>query len=68
MAETAKQLGVRYKNNGSLVIALNDDDMTEVENLYNRGVKNGVDGLKIIDAKELKLLEPNITDNAVGAL
>lgn len=36
--------------------------------LYDRGIKNGVPELEIIDSKRLHELEPNISDEAVGAL
>ena len=68
MAEVCRELGVKYKNNGSLVIAFNDEDMAEVGNLYRRGVANGVKGLEVIDAARLRELEPNISKNAIGAL
>ncbi len=68
MENVAKELGVKYKRNGSLVIGFNEDDKNTVGDLYNRGVKNGVEGLEIIDRDRLKELEPNIGDNAVCAL
>ena len=68
MAGVCRELGVKYKNNGSLVIAFNDEDMAEVGNLYRRGVANGVKGLEVIDTARLRELEPNISKNAVGAL
>lgn len=68
MERVAKELGVKYKRNGSLVVGFDEDDKQVIGELFERGVKNGVDGLKIIDAKELKELEPNISDKAVYAL
>jgi len=68
MAEVTKELGVKYKNNGSIVIGFNDEDKKTVEELYDRGVKNGVKGLRVLGKEELKALEPNISDNAVCAL
>ena len=68
METVCRELGVKYKNNGSLVIAFNDEDRREIENLYRRGVANGVKRLEIIDAARLRALEPNISENAIGAL
>lgn len=68
MAEVCKELGVKYKNNGSLVIGFNDEDKAELENLYRRGIANGVKGLELVDAERLRELEPNISKNAVAAL
>ncbi len=68
MPKVTEELGVKYKNNGSLVIGFNQEDCRTIEELYERGNKNGVKDLKIIDKKELKELEPNISDNAICAL
>ncbi len=62
------ELGVKYKNNGSLVVAFSNEEIKTLNELYDRGVKNGVKGLRIIDKAELLEIEPNISDEAVGAL
>ncbi|MBP5519536.1 MAG: FAD-dependent oxidoreductase [Treponema sp.] len=67
-AQLAQSLHFDYKNNGSLVIGFNDDDMAHIKKLYERGLENGVPGLKIIDGKELHSLEPNVSEEACGAL
>ena len=68
MEQVAKELGVKYKRNGSLVIGFSEEDKNTVNELYERGIKNGVKDLEIIDQKRLKELEPNIGDNALCAL
>ncbi len=68
MKDYATELGVKYKNNGSLVIAFSQDDIKTLHDLLERGVKNGVSGLEIIDREKLVELEPNVSDNAIGAL
>lgn len=68
MKKVAEELGVKYKNNGSLVIGFNDGDRATIEELLERGNKNGVDGLRIVEAEELKELEPNLSDNVICAL
>lgn len=68
MPELCKKLSVPFKNNGSIVVAFSDSEMDHIKVLYERGVKNGVPGLSVIDQAELRRIEPNISDNAVGAL
>lgn len=68
MGQVAADLGVSYRQNGSLVIGFDESDMDVIRALYDRGVKNGVQGLEIISKERLKELEPNISDRAVGAL
>jgi len=64
----SEELHFDYKNNGSLVVAFSDEDMEHVQKLYDRGIANGVPALRIIDQAELRKLEPNISEEAVGAL
>ena len=68
MENTCRELGVKYKNNGSLVVGFNDDDRAHLEELLIRGNKNGVKGLKVIDRDEILSLEKNIGDNVTVAL
>ncbi|MDR0856330.1 MAG: FAD-dependent oxidoreductase [Clostridiales bacterium] len=68
MPYVARELGVEYKRNGSLVVAFSDDDLVMLQTLCARGLKNGVTGLSIVDKPALQALEPNIAPEAVGAL
>lgn len=68
MPEVTKELGVKYENNGSLVVAFSDEELATLETLKRRGEENGVEGLEIIDRERLRELEPNISKNALGAL
>lgn len=68
MPEYAKQLGVKYLNNGSLVLGFGDEDLQTLQGLKERGEKNGVEGLEILDAKQVRELEPNLQDTVTCAL
>lgn len=68
MPEVCKELNVPYKNNGSLVLAFSDEEMEHVKELYDRGVKNGVPNLEIIDGDKVRELEPYVSEEVVGAL
>lgn len=68
MEQLSKELDFHFKKNGSLVVCLNEEDRPSLEALYERGVKNGVKELCIIEREELVTLEPNIADEAVAAL
>lgn len=68
MPEVCQKLSVPFKKNGSVVVAFSDSEMEHVKVLYERGIKNGVPGLSVIDRDELRRIEPNISDKAVGAL
>ena len=68
MENVCAELGVKYKKNGSLVVAYAKEELPEIKKLYDRGVSNGVPDMEILDQASLRKLEPNIADNAVGAL
>ena len=68
MEQVTTELGVKYKRNGSLVIGFTDEDLETIKKLYQQGIDNGVKGLSIIDGEELHRLEPNLSENARGAL
>lgn len=68
MKELAAQLGVELKVIGSHVVGFGDEDLAVIEDLYNRGVENGVPGLRIISQDELRAMEPNISDEATHSL
>ena len=68
MEKVTSELGVKYKNNGSLVIGFNDEDRETLESLLVRGTKNGVKGLRIVERDELVKMESNIGDGVTCAL
>ncbi|MBE6534118.1 MAG: NAD(P)/FAD-dependent oxidoreductase [Ruminococcaceae bacterium] len=67
MEGVACELGVKYKNNESLVVAF-ENERAEVEEIYRRGIANGVKGLSIVEHDELMELEPNLNPNLSCAL
>lgn len=68
MPAVTKELGVKYKNNGSLVLGFDENDREVISQLFERGTANGVKGLKILNSDELHTLEPNISAAAECAL
>lgn len=68
MEELSKELDFPFKKNGSLVICLSEEDMPKLKALYDRGIRNGVKELKILNKEEVLELEPNITDDVYAAL
>lgn len=68
MEQVTKELGVPYRKTGSLVIGFGDEDREAIEKLYARGLKNGVEGLRVIDGEEARCLEPGLSDSVTCAL
>ena len=66
--ELCTKLDIPYEQIGSLVLALSREELIILEKLYEQGVQNGVQDLRLLDAGELHSFEPNVSQNAVGAL
>lgn len=66
MPQVARELGVAYRNNGSLVVAQNKEETASLRELYDRGLKNGVPGLELLDQAQLRERLPMV--NGVAAL
>jgi glycerol-3-phosphate dehydrogenase len=66
--DLCERLDVPYLNCGSLVLAFSDADMEHVRSLYERGCENGVPGMRILGAEEVKSMEPQLSDEVKGAL
>ncbi|MDR3049484.1 MAG: NAD(P)/FAD-dependent oxidoreductase [Elusimicrobiota bacterium] len=61
-------LDIAYKKIGSLVIGFDDTDRKSIEKLLDKGKKNGVPDIRIVEKDELFKMEPNISKDAVCAL
>lgn len=68
MPKVCEELGVRYRNNGSLVVAHGEEEEQKLRELLERGLKNGVTGLEILDKTALTKIEPNLADDVTSAL
>ena len=68
MPQLAKDLDIPFIVNGSLVVMMNEEDRPNLNKLYENGLANGVDSIRIIERDELRAMEPNISDDAVAAL
>ena len=49
------------------MIAFDEREMEYVRELYDRGVANGVPGVRIIDREEALRLEPGLNPKLIGA-
>lgn len=68
MDQLSKDLDFPFKRNGSLIVCTKDQDRNGLTELLKKGEANGVPGLRIIEEKELKEMEPNLADDVVCAL
>ena len=46
---------------GKIIVATSNDELEKLDAIYRRGVENGLDGLRLLNEKEIREFEPNIT-------
>lgn len=68
MGQVAEELDVPFKRVGAWVVCLNQEDMPHLQELYDRGIQNGVKGLRILTGDEARQQEPNLSGNVYAAL
>ncbi len=68
MEETARELSVPFKRNGSMVVAFDETDVETLHTLLERGEKNGVPELKLLTGDEARSLEPALSSEVKAAL
>lgn len=64
----AKELDIQFKRNGSFVLMFEEEGRGELQKLYDRGLQNGVKGLRILSGEEVRKLEPNVNKEVKAAL
>ena len=45
---------------GKLVVAVEESELAELQTLYERGIANGLRGLRLVDAQEIREIEPAV--------
>jgi len=58
--------GIAYEESGKLVVASLPEEVPRLQQLHQRGVTNGVPGLRLLDREEFRELEPHA--NGICAL
>lgn len=62
------ELDVAFERCGTYVVATSQEDLATLQALYERGRENGVPGLRLLSAEEMRRREPAITPSLTGAL
>jgi L-2-hydroxyglutarate oxidase LhgO len=53
--------GIPYKMVGKLIVATCESELGRLQELYDRGRQNGIDGLELLDARQIEEREPYCT-------
>lgn len=68
MEPLSRELDFPFRRNGSLVLCFADEDRKKLQELYERGLQNGVEGLRILEGEEARRMEPNLSKKVKAAL
>lgn len=68
MTALSEELDIPFKRNGSLVVCTREQNRAGLEELLEKGRKNGVPDIRIIEREELLAMEPNVSDDVECAL
>ncbi len=68
MDDISRKLDIPFKRCGAMVVCLDENDIPKLQTIYDRGIANGVEGLKIITGDEARALEPSLSNNICAAL
>jgi len=63
LVEFCKQYGIRYETCGKVIVATTASELPLLENLYQRGIANGL-AVRKLSVSEVKEIEPHVTCTA----
>ena len=66
LIDFCNQNGIKYDLCGKLIVAVNDDELPELEKLYKRGFENGLTKISYVSKNQIADYEPNL--NGVKAI
>lgn len=59
--EFCETYGIGYRKLGKLIVAVNEEEVKELQALFIQGQNNNAEGLKLLSESELKAMEPNVS-------
>lgn len=68
MDKLSQELDIPFQRVGAFVVCFAKEDRPKLEELYQRGVANGVQDMELLTGDQARALEPNLSDAVEGAL
>lgn len=60
LVEFCETHGVKYDICGKLIVALNNDEIPRLQGIYERGLQNGIEDMRLISREEMLEIEPHV--------
>ena len=57
--EYCEQKGIRYEKCGKLIVAVDEEELPRLQNLWERASANGVPGIRMVGPEEIREIEPH---------
>ena len=57
--EYCEQKGIRYEKCGKLIVAVDEEELPRLQNLWERASANGVPGIRMVGPDEIREIEPH---------
>lgn len=61
MYEFCAENGIVHENSGKVIVAIQESELPALDRLYERGIANGLEGLRRLSGAEIKEYEPHAT-------
>lgn len=58
IVEYCRENGINHDICGKIIVASDEKEVPGLTTIFNRGVQNGIEGIELIDEKEVKEIEP----------
>ncbi|ANF51535.1 hydroxyglutarate oxidase [Chryseobacterium glaciei] len=55
----AKEYGIKYDLCGKIIVATSQEELSLLDNIYKRGIDNGLDNLQYLSREEFREIEPH---------
>jgi len=59
LIEFCKENNIPYDLCGKIIVATAENELEALDNIYKRGIENGLEGLRFVNAQEIKEIEPH---------
>ncbi len=59
LIDFCKENEIKFEICGKVIVATDESELSALDNIFNRGVQNGLEGLTKLNADELREIEPH---------
>lgn len=68
MSNICEKFHIPFKKTGSLIIAKTDEEVLEIESMYEKAKKRGINNIELLDKNEIYKVEPNLNIDVKKAI